>query len=120
MSDMWGAPDQAAEPVAVRALRASDLTGVPDQAAEPMAVGMRTSTEGGSDVAEFYRPTQETLELDDEGIELSSAPVTAPLGGSSGADVRRGKGLVRRADTDDAGDATVGPGARALQVVGFP
>lgn len=78
-----------------------------------MAVGKRTSTEGGSDVAEFYRPTQETLELQDEGIELSSAPVTGPPGAAH--DARRGKGLVRRSDADEAGGGG-GPGARALSL----
>ncbi len=54
----------------------------------------RTTSDGeGGDA--FYRSQQETLDVLEEGIELSSAPV------AGAGDARRGKGGLMRRDTDN-------------------
>ena len=58
-----------------------------------VAGGVQRST---TDDEAFYRTTRDALEVDEEGIEMSSAPVTY-----SEAD-RKGKGVVRKVESDDA------------------
>ena len=52
----------------------------------------RTTTDDDA----FYRTTRDPLEVDEEGIEMSSAPVTY------GDIDKKGKGLVRKVDSEDA------------------
>lgn len=52
----------------------------------------RTTTEDDA----FYRTTRDPLEVDEEGIEMSSAPVTY------GDLDKKGKGVVRKVDSEDA------------------
>ncbi|BDA41803.1 Transmembrane protein 184B at N-terminal half [Coccomyxa sp. Obi] len=59
----------------------------------------RTTTDDDA----FYRTTRDPLEVDEEGIEMSSAPVTY------GDPDKKGKGVVRKVDSDD--DEAPGPSA---------
>jgi hypothetical protein len=69
-------------------------------------VAGRSTTDDGD---AFYRPARDPLEVDEDGIEMSSAPVA--LGSREG----KGKGLVHKAQTDEEEL----PGARAWLAAAF-
>lgn len=73
-----------------------------DGSVNGVAGGVQRTT---TDDEAFYRATRDSLEVDQEGIELSSAPVTY------GDTDKKGKGVVRRVESDDA----EGPGEQALK-----
>ena len=75
-----------------------------------MSASARTTSDGEGD-AGFYRAQQETLDVTEDGIELSSAPIA----GGDAHEARRGHahGLVRRDTTDEedggAGETPISP-----------
>ncbi len=58
----------------------------------------------------FYRTTRDPLEVDEEGIEMSSAPVTY------GDLDKKGKGIVRKVDSEDA----EAPGESPIPTIPLP